>query len=269
MFAATVNANFVPVEDLAFDNAGDLLVGGNGVTVFSGPSTLPFMYSTPSTTGIRAMRITSAGELVVATQPALGPAVISLVDRRNGTLVSSVAGRMMQPGGMAVMHDGTVLVSDTAMNAVFRVAFDGTITKLVQDIPSPTGLAVTPDGSQLFIGSNGAATAGVFSIALDSTGQPVGQPLLYAQGVRIDGGIAFDQCGNLYAGSIARSSIVRISWGGARTDAIADVPAGTQFLPRGVAFGAGTGFDDTTLYIVDESGAVYTLMVGVHGSPLP
>ena len=115
------------------------------------------------------------------------------------------------PNDVVVRGDGNIYFTDTdwgarpggahAPMAVYRVPPQGPLDRVLQ-IEKPNGVALSPDGWTLYIGSD--VQGKVWKLPLDVAGAAAGAPTLLIDGARVPGGfkvpdgICVDDTGNLY-----------------------------------------------------------------------
>ena len=138
---------------------------------------------------------------------------------------------------------------------LLRVDSDGTVSVAASELRFPNGMALSPDGSQLFVAETYGARVSVFDV--NARGELSGRrtfadfanaPLrstareMLATGMVLPDGIALDSAGGLWIADAAGSGVVRVDQGGRITDRI-PVEGLTIFAP---ALG---GPDGRTLYL--------------------
>jgi hypothetical protein len=104
---------------------------------------------------------------------------------------------------------------------------------------------------------------------LDSFGQ-VGTPQVYASGIGLPNGVAFDQKGNLYVAGDGLIWVVQPN----QQMLVPVVVSGDLFEPANLAFGSGTGRDTGILYFTNlgfplgTGTTVARTRIGIPGQPL-
>ena len=157
--------------------------------------------------------------------------------------------------GQTGMHDRS--------GRVYRLSPDGRLTRLLDNCPSPNGLALNPEQSHLYV----AMTRGceVWRI-------PIGHDIVTKANVftRTPGGVsgpdglAVDEAGGLFVCDPGHGSVWRVDAWGVPTHRIVS-PAGRTVT--NLAFGGG---DRTQLFITDsETGRILTAQAPFAGLPLP
>jgi len=211
------------------------------------------------------LRFMSNGDLAIVANSIADGGSLKFVDRM-GAIRTVVMGLML-PQGVAVDGMGGVYFTDSLTNSVMRLAPGAMMPDMVsRDVPTPSAVALTPDFSRLYVGSS--STSRVYYIDLTAAGMPIGMATRYADGSPnlAATGLAFDSCGYLYATDRPRGRVVRIAPGGG---SILEIASDMSLFPVGLAFGAGAGFNATSLYVMDAGrGEVYRLNIGVEGAPI-
>ncbi len=177
------------------------------------------------------------------------------------------------PNDVVVRADGNIYFTDTdwgarpggahAPMAVYRVPPRGPLDRVLQ-IEKPNGVALSPDGWTLYIGSD--VQGKVWKLPLDAAGAAAGAPTLLIDGARVPGGfkvpdgICVDDTGNLY---IANNSdeIRAIEVFDPSGQLLGRIPL--PAAPSNCTFG---GADRRTLYVTTLH-AVYELRVSTPGLP--
>ncbi len=90
---------------------------------------------------------------------------------------------------------------------VYLLRTDGTVEQLIDSIPYPNGIGLSPDGSTLYLASSHPFSPALYAFELDSRGTPTGSPKVlfdataYRSENRYGGcdGIAIDSRGNIWS----------------------------------------------------------------------
>ncbi len=122
--------------------------------------------------------------------------------------------RYNSPNDICTDHNGRVFFTDPCygdrslmemeLEGVYRIDLDGSVTRILQQpaIERPNGLAVTQDGSTLYLIDSCPTVGGnrkVWAFDLDEAGEPSNQRLVYDFGAGRGGdGMRLDMDGNLY-----------------------------------------------------------------------
>lgn len=193
------------------------------------------------------------------------------------------------PNGLAFDKVGNLLVTDTALGAVWRIP-RGRSTELWIQHPLLAG-----DGSAPLpfpVGANGIAyRQRVVYVANSELGRIVripvehdgsaGAPSILAQHPALFSadGVALDVHANIYVAVIFQSTIVRVAADGSTLTTLATAADGVDFA-SGLAFGTGMGDRESLLFTNFAIGPLFgappgagpgvlKLAVGVPGWPLP
>jgi len=176
------------------------------------------------------------------------------------------------PNDVVVRADGNIYFTDSdwgvrpdgahAPMAVYRVSPTGELSRVLE-LQKPNGIALSPDGATLYVGSD--TQAKVWRLPLDGSGA-AGQPVLLIDGATVPGGfkvpdgICVDDTGNLYVtnNDDAVKAIVVFDPAGHELGRI-PVP----FRPSNCTFG---GADRRTMYVTTLH-AVFELRVPTPGLP--
>ncbi len=177
------------------------------------------------------------------------------------------------PNDVVVRGDGNIYFTDTdwgarpggahAPMAVYRVPPQGPLDRVLQ-IEKPNGVALSPDGWTLYIGSD--VQGKVWKLPLDAAGAAAGAPTVLIDGARVPGGfkvpdgICVDDTGNLYvANNSDEIRAIEVFDPGGQLLGRIPLPA----APSNCTFG---GADRRTLYVTTLH-AVYEVRVSTPGLP--
>ncbi len=279
-------------RDLTFDGAGRMIVaardpGTNG-TLYSvnsdGRETT--LYASASSL-ISAVRFFDNGDIIVAGTYGVGmPAslvpgvsVLNPMGMVQGRF--QFMGALGYPWAIAVNSNGSVVVSDFQTNGLAffanRMVMAAMPTSITADtgLNNPRSLAFSADYRKLYVASDIMAGT-ITEFDVDAMGLPTTMGRrVYAMGLTFPRGMAFDECGNLYvadsAGANGRIARIQARTGVVETLVNFPVPMGAMGSDaRSIAFGAGAGFSDTSLYIANAREAVMQKVdVGVRGQAIP
>lgn len=174
-----------------------------------------------------------------------------------------VASGIGDPNAIAILPDGTILVSDDFTHDIYQVGRDGRVSVFTDAIPFPNGLALAPDGSALYV-------AQIFSKAPDGPppvrfeafsdqvwrlplrdGRPAGPPevIFRTGGETGPDGLTFGPDGCLWLSAARAGQLWRIDPATGRGLMLADSIPGLASL----AFGRGR-FDPQSLYAAQIRG---------------
>jgi gluconolactonase len=176
------------------------------------------------------------------------------------------------PNDLAVRADGNIYFTDSdwgvrpgaahAPMGVYRISPAGELSRVLE-LQKPNGIALSPDGTKLYVGSD--VQAKVWSFPVDATGA-VGAPTVLidgptvAGGFKVPDGICVDDTGNLYVtnNDDAIKAILVFDPAG---HALGRIPI--PFRPSNCTFG---GADRRTLYVTTLH-AVYEVRMPAPGLP--
>lgn len=272
-------------EELTFDPHGGL-VAKKGEALVAVPPIGPtrVISRDPALATLSLGLRRSPDGAILVTQPAVEAGMEARVLRvaRDGQVSEFFTAAEMPPGlppfiipnGLDVDSRGSAWVSDFATSQLFRVSAGHVFTSLVvgPDAESVGGLVYDEVRSQLFYSS----TAGVLRrLSVSATGAAMGAPLVVATlpGARLDG-LTLDACGNLYVlesnASLGRYLLWRVTLDGAG-NALGAPATLAQFddWVSGVQFGAGNGWDVSSLFVSSIWGKVWRVPVGVGARRRP
>ncbi|MBX3193062.1 MAG: SMP-30/gluconolactonase/LRE family protein [Labilithrix sp.] len=178
-----------------------------------------------------------------------------------------VAAPATNPNDLVVTENGTIFFTDpqyqtnpAVATGLYRVAPDGGVALVQGNLARPNGIALSRDGTQLYVGlgplaaENPQTTKGVlvFTVAAGGTITPPGTPFLAAADLAdTPDGIAIDVGGNLW---VAEAAANGASSGRVEVFSPTKVKLGTLSFPTerptGIAFG---GPGDTTVFVTTET----------------
>jgi len=234
----------VGTEGLAFSPDGRLFVGGSGVTgggyvaEISVDGSWEIVADVPRSVGM----VWKDGELLVATgDVGDGTGGLVGVDVDLGS-VRTVAAGMSGANFPVVTPWGTVLVSAPGGTTIWEA--DGADVRVwAEGVPSPNGMAFSPDGSALYVANTYEQPSTVASIeVVDGAAGAIGVLATLPDGSTQDG-VAMDGDGNLYVVNNLPGTVVRITPDGSWDTVAEGVAYGAS-----LSFGVGA-FDPCALYV--------------------
>jgi sugar lactone lactonase YvrE len=188
-----------------------------------------------------------------------------------GDTTRVVDGGIGDPNFILVLPDLSFLVSDDATNEIFRAELDGSLELFTRAVPHPNGMALTDDGSTLYVAQSFqqirpyVLDGRLWSIPF-AEGRPAGEPEVVASmGERaLNDGLALDTEGRVYVAANVQGTIWRFDPMSGEILLVAEGLPGAGSL----AFGRGS-FDRTALYVTStRTGTVWVVPVGSEGAPL-
>lgn len=223
----------------------------------------------PDAIGLAA---TASGDFIVAslgeiTQP---DGAMYIVDAM-GTAELLATG-INSPNFVTIAPDGSALVSDDYQNTrVFRVTLGGEITVVIENVPSPNGMAYSPDGSLFYVASTFTPEGQLTRYEVGPDGMPIeatGVEILQLGMASTPDGIAVDANGWVYVAANLRGEIWRVDGAQAQLQD-GELVASELGFPASLAFGRGSGFDPCSLYVTQlQNDTLQRVGVGVAGAPL-
>lgn len=185
-----------------------------------------------------------------------------------GGRVETVVDGLPTPNFVTVTPDGSALVSDDFVTNVWRVTRDGQVSDVLTDIASPNGMGYSPDGEYLYVVSTFTSRGEITRFTVGPDGLPDGRE-------RIE--IAEMGDGSTPDG-MAVDALGRVYVAANIQNRIARMnPDGSELIdiatdlstPASLAFGNGPGFDPCSLYVTSLFGpTILRVNVGVAGAAL-
>jgi sugar lactone lactonase YvrE len=272
-----VDGKFQRCEGIAFNGEGDLYVAGNQKL---------WRVSTDGVVTMVAELYTNLGLAPIGDRDILmadfgptnrfnhGPNDDGIVWRitPEGDKTRVVDGGIGDPNFVLVRADGSFLVSDDATDEIFLVDADGNMSLFTDAVGHPNGLALSPDGSTLYVAQIFTSLRPlviddrVWALPLDEKGELIGGPEVIARlGAQAgNDGLAVDEMGRIYVAANGQGKIWRINPDTHEVLLIAENMPGVASL----AFGQGD-FDHHAIYATStRTGRVWEVKVGVGGAPL-
>ncbi len=246
--------------------------GGHTILSWDGESNSVFWEQNDC--GPAAVAPTPEGEFLVTCYDASTLVRVSATGETLATHAEDSAGRPFEgPNDLTVAGDGTVYFtasgpweSEPIVGRVYRLATDGTITAVADDLHYANGIALSADGGTLYVAESEAYRIIQFTVQPD--GRLTDRRLLVRLADMLDGqtghypdGIKLDEAGNLYIGLYSSGRIVVVNPAG-ELQRIIEVPSAAA---PNLAFNP----DQTEVYVmaVDETeeapwyGKVYRVLL--------
>lgn len=178
------------------------------------------------------------------------------------------------PNFILVREDGSFLVSDDGTDKIYLAEPDGAVSIWTQSIPYPNGMALSSDGSTLYVAQIFLQLSPPDSLFTDklwelpvADGRPAGPPVVAAAtgGSGLDG-LAMDEHGRVY---IADNQVGKLWRFDPRDGELVLVASGMSNIAS-LVFGEGD-FDREAIYATstfDGGGKIWKVPVGARGAPL-
>lgn len=211
--------------------------------------------------GANGLGFDGKGRLVVAQGLAKRVIAIDPATKQVTVLADAFDGKpFVKPNDLVVDQQGGVYFTDPDPKSVYYVSANGRVSRLLEDLPRPNGVLLSPDESTLYVVPSG--TPDVLAYPVESPGK-IGPARVLAQldqaesGPRRGGdGLAVDAAGNLYLANPPLKAVQVVSPAG-KTLGLIRVPEN----PSNVDFG---GKDLKTLYITART-SVYAVELEAKG----
>jgi gluconolactonase len=183
-------------------------------------------------------------------------------DKKLTVLASSFdGGRFNSPNDLAVSMSGAIYFTDPAyglagkpgeqpVEGVYRIAPDGAVTRIIEDMVRPNGIVLGPGETTLYVADSARKVVRAYDLSEDGKAGN-GRDFASVQGT--PDGMGLDTMGNLY---VAADGVWVFDYGGAKLGVI-PVPE----VPSNLDFG---GNDLKTLFITAQT-ALYRINLGIAG----
>lgn len=179
-----------------------------------------------------------------------------------------VGGGIGSPNFVTMAPDGSALISDDVDTRVFRVTMAGELSVVIENVPSPNGMAYSPDGSRFYVAST-FTPQGQLTRYDVVDGFPVEDSaveILQLGPTSTPDGIAVDVEDRVYVLANLPGEIWRVD-GSATELQAGELVVGGLFSPASAAFGMGPDFDPCSLYVSSlTTDRVTRVHVGVRGA---
>lgn len=238
----------------------------------------------------RVFRVSPAGEFTLVTEYDGEPnglkihkdGRIFIADYKNGIMILDPATgavtpfiqrvrleRLKAPNDLVFAANGDLYFTDQGLTGlhdptgrVFRARADGRIECLLDNVPSPNGLVLTPDERTLYVAVTRANAIWRVPLMEDGTVAKVGNYIQLSGGGGPDG-LAIDRDGNLAVAHIGLGAVWRFN---SRGEPISRIQSENGLHTTNMAYG---GLDNRTLFITEsETGTILTAQLDVPGQPM-
>jgi cyanophycinase len=211
--------------------------------------------------GANGLGFDAKGRLIVAQGGAARVVAIDVASKQITVLADKYDGKpLTRPNDLVVDRQGGVYFTDPDPKSVYYIAADGHISRLIDDLPRPNGVILSPDEAMLYVVPSGSPDVLAYPVLAPGKigGSRVLARLAQAESgpARGGDGLAVDSAGNLYLAVPALKAIQVVSPAG-KTLGMISVPEG----PSNADFG---GKDMKTLYITART-SVYAVKTEVKG----
>ena len=179
-----------------------------------------------------------------------------IADRYDGQRFNAPNDLVLVPGGGVYFTDPAFREGPQDHEGVYHVDDKGVVTRVIDDLPRPNGILLSPDSKTLYVLPSGNPV--VMAYPVTSSGQ-LGQGRLLAALERSGDGMTVDEKGHLYVTQPSLSGVVVLSPEG---KALGFLPVPES--PSNCAFG---GADRKTLFITART-SLYSYQVKVAGHGL-
>lgn len=271
-----VDGAFQRCEGIAFNGEGDLYVAGNAalwrVSTEGEVTQIADMYSNLGLAPIGDRDILMA-DFGPTSRFSQGPNDDGIVWRitPEGEKTRVLDGGLGDPNALWVLEDGYFLVSDDATDEVFIAHLDGRVSLFTDGVGHPNGIAVSPDGSTLYVAQIFKSLrpllpdGRLWAVPLGENLEVGPAELIVDLGdAAANDGIALDALGRIYVAANGTGEIWRVDPETRETVLIAENMPGAA----SIAFGQGD-FDHHAIYVTSpRTGRVWEVKVGVGGAPL-
>lgn len=175
------------------------------------------------------------------------------------------------PNFVTIAADGSALVSDDFDTRVFRVTPGGELSVALENVPSPNGMAYSPDGASLFVASTFTDDGQLTRYDVDADGLPIeasAREILHLGIGSTPDGIAVDEDNRVYVAANLLHEIWRVD-GDAETLTEGELVTDAVKNPASLAFGRGPDYDPCSIYVTELDGdRIVRVAVGSRGAPL-
>jgi sugar lactone lactonase YvrE len=276
-----VDGEFSGCEGIAFNGEGRLFVTANKalweVSVAGDVHTITELYSNLglASIGKRDLLVADFGSTNAFQNDRNSDGIVWRItpEGEKTELVTGIG----DPNFVLVRHDGTLLISDDATSDIYVVGNDRQPLLFTTAVNHPNGLALSDDGSTLFVAQIFKSIRpvvpddSVWALAIDDEGRPAGAAKLVAHlgPWAANDGLAMDRLGCVYIAANGKAGQI---W---RFDPATEdlvLIARDVYGAASIAFGEGD-FDHRSIYVSTtfnggRGGKIWRVPVGVEGQPV-
>jgi gluconolactonase len=211
--------------------------------------------------GANGLGFDARGRLIVAQGGAARVIALDVATKQITVLADRCDGKpFARPNDLVVDRQGGVYFTDPDPKSVYYVAASGQVSRIIDDLPRPNGVLLSPDEATLYVVPSGSPD--VMAYPVEAQGK-IGRGRVFARleqaasgPARGGDGLAVDSQGNLYLAVPAVKAVQVVSPAG-KTLGMISVPEN----PSNTDFG---GKDLKTLYITAQT-SVYAVPTEVKG----
>jgi cyanophycinase len=211
--------------------------------------------------GANGLGFDARGRLIAAQGGAGRLIAIDVATKAITVLADRCDGKpLVRPNDLVVDRQGGVYFTDPDPKSVYYVAADGRVSRLIDDLPRPNGVILSPDEATLYVVPSGSPDVLAYPVLAPGR---IGGSRVFARLEQAEtgpprggDGLAVDSAGNLYLAVPALKAIQVVSPAGKTLGLIA-IPEN----PTNADFG---GKDLRTLYITART-SVYSISTEVQG----
>jgi cyanophycinase len=211
--------------------------------------------------GTNGLGFDAKGRLIAAQGGAARIVAIDVATKQITVLADKVDGKpLVRPNDLVVDRQGGVYFTDPEPGLVCYAAADGRVSQLIDGLPRPNGVILSPDETTLYVVPSGSP--GVLAYPVEGPGKIGGSRVLARLAQPESGparggdGLAVDRAGNLYLAVPALKAVQVVSPAGKTLGMIAVAES-----PSNADFG---GKDLRTLYITART-SVYAVATDAQG----
>jgi gluconolactonase len=259
---ARVQTGFVFTEGPTADERGDVYFSDvRANTIYKVDTRGELSTFLKDSQGANGLGFDAKGRLIAAQGAGKRVVAIDVATRAISVLADAYEGQpLARPNDLVVDRQGGVYFTDPDPKSVYYVSPQGRVTRLINDLPRPNGVILSPDEATLYVVPSG--TPDIMAYPVESPGK-IGKGRVFAQIAQSEtaprpggDGLAVDSLGNLYLAAPPVKAIQVVSPAG-KTLGLIRVPES----PTNADFG---GSDLRVLYITAQK-SIYAVPLEVKG----
>jgi len=172
---------------------------------------------------------------------------------------------------VALVADGSALISDASDTRVFHVTPAGELSVVIEQVPSPNGMAYSPARDYFYVASTFTPVGQLTRFEVDDAGLPIeasAVEILQLGPVTTPDGLAVDADGMVYVAATVPGQVWRVR-GDAEAVESGELVAEGLGSPASLAFGRGPEFDPCSIYLTQLFGdQIIRVAIGTPGAAL-